>query len=178
MGPDVLEAVAHAGLVVGALEDETVSGARVLDRLLGHLFELIPGLGWFRKTALLQQVLSIVEHPRVRQPGDAPDLALVGEGLYLSANELASLTLREAAGNVRDPAVFGQLRSPGDGSYNDVHLAASSLELGFQSVEVLLRFEAYLPVLNLEVAPVLLVELVYQPMNSACKVGRIEDDFA
>src|SRR5215203_2900078 len=47
MGPDVLEAVAHAALVVGALEDEAVSGARVLDHLLGHLFELFPSLWGF-----------------------------------------------------------------------------------------------------------------------------------
>ncbi len=61
VGPDVLETVAHPALVLGALEDVAVLDALVLLDLVGHLLQLVPGLGGLGVAGLLQQVLAIVE---------------------------------------------------------------------------------------------------------------------
>src|SRR4029453_5876884 len=108
--PDILEAVAHAALVICALEDEARSDPRVLLHCERHLLELLPGLGSIGEAALLEEGLAVVEQPGVRIPWHAPDLAVVGVCLHRSRQE--SISVGETVGEVEDPAVGSELRRP------------------------------------------------------------------
>src|SRR5215211_2367659 len=161
MGPDELEAVTYTALVVGPLENVAVPGALVPDHFRGHLFELFPGLRWFREAAPLQQILAIVEHPGIHGVRHAVDLAFVREGLYGSIDELAPRILGKAVGDVRDPVVCPELGGPDGISGDNVYSTASDLELGLEFLEVLPVVLGHLA--DGDPAPLVLpVELLYE----------------
>src|SRR5215216_4845239 len=162
VGPDVLQSVAYPALVIRALEEEAVFGARVLRGLDGHLLELVPGLGGRGVAGLLEEIDAGVEQPRVFEPRYRIDSVLVDAGIYGSGQELVLLRLGEIVGEVLDPALRGELDRPDDVAPDDVYVAAPGLELGPDLVEILPRIGGHRADGDLELALVLLVELVYQ----------------
>jgi hypothetical protein len=128
--PDVLEPVNGPALVLGALEGEAVPRARVPHDLEGHLLHLLPGGGGFGEAGLFEEILAVVEHPRVGEPRDAVDGALVDEGVHGCRQELLALALGEAVGDVQDPTVRGELGRPDHVPAYDVYLGGGGLQLG------------------------------------------------
>src|SRR5215210_3585554 len=176
VGPDVLAAVAHSALVFGPLEGEPGLSTSVLLGLEGHLLQLLPGRRCLGKAALLQQVPAVVEKTRVRVPRDAPDLAVVGVRPYRPGQERVGVG--ETVGEVEDVAASSELGWPDDVPSDHVYLAAPSLELGPQLVEVLTRILGHLPVGDLDLALVLLVELLDQcRQGSGVVLSPGEDEF-
>jgi hypothetical protein len=110
--PHVLEGVHDATLVLRPLEDVTVPRSPLVPHLPDHLLHLVPGLGGLGEAALLEEVLAVVEHPRVREPRYAPDLALVVHSLQRPVEVVVLLPGGKAVGEVEDPAVCGELRGP------------------------------------------------------------------
>jgi len=173
VGPDVLEPVAHAALVLRPLEDEPERQALVLLRLFGLLDQLLPGLRRPGEAGLLQEVLAVVEETRVGVPGDAEDAVLEPHGLHRAREELVAV--REAVGEVCDVAVAGELGGPDDVAPDHVYVAGSGLELGPELVEVLARVGGHLPVTDLE-AVALLVEGFDHLRQDARVVGAPGED--
>ena len=81
----------------------------------------------------------------------------MGAGRNLFCSEVGELV-----GEVLYPALRGELDRPDGVASYDVYVAASGLELGSQLVEILSRVGGHLADGDLELALVLLVELVYQ----------------
>src|SRR5919112_1041449 len=108
------------------------------------------------------------------------NLAFVGEGPYRSVYKPVPLALGEALGDVRNPAVCGELCRPDGVSCDDIRFTTSGLEFGLDLVEVLPVVRGHLADGDLEFTLVLLVEFLYELVlrffGNALPV--VEDDVA
>jgi hypothetical protein len=137
--PDKLQAVDDAALVLRPLEDEAVPGATVAAHLGDHLLHLVPRLGRIGEAGLLEEILPVVEQPRVGEPRDAVDPSFVGVGVHGGRQVRRAEVCSKEIGEIGDPAFSGELRGPDHVAAYDVGLGLAGLELDTELLEVLVR---------------------------------------
>src|SRR3712207_5335464 len=127
----------------------------------GHLLHLVPRLRRLGEASLLQEIPAIVEHPRVGEPRNAIDVALVLHGPERPCEVLLLPDSGEAVGEVEDVAVGGELCWPDDVPAYHVHARLARLQLGLYLLEVIGARGGHLAPLDLGLASVLAGEGVH-----------------